>query len=226
MTNFVVFSTVQDVLDEFVASNRTFTAYDITQETRKRVSQKFLHEEVKQFIHDKMAKNTSYTQRGHSVHQAIEYVPAARGGFVSKFKALVAPKNSVMTTAPVATSSYTPNQTQTVLSIPKGLKLKSVAKTSAVTLKPAPSKRLTIKKELIEKLGLTQGDIVNIFSYNNKIILMINRMGVVIKGKFLAQYIVDKSHNVRISPTVLKNAGLSGKVNASVENGKIILEQG
>ncbi len=81
-------------------------------------------------------------------------------------------------------------------------------------LTPDSQGRLCIPANLVREIGLTAGDYADVEIYNGEII--IKQYSNATNALDVRQYMVDGYSNIRLSPTVLKNASLNGTVLAEV----------
>jgi hypothetical protein len=201
---------VNETIYFFVKNNKTFTAFDITLEVRKNTDEEFFHNDIKQYIHDTMAMETSYSKELNTDYNAWEYSPKVipntvlvvkRGMYkVSKdvFNKFVGKFNKNVKTVKVTEGKRDKRKR---LGIPKDLLASLISES-----RPYP---INIKKVDVQNDGslipYRLGDITN----------------------KLQTYTLDSKGNIKISNKVLSEIGFSesDKINIVLCKDKILLKR-
>ncbi len=187
---------LDDVVLEFANADKSFTAYDVTVEARKRTNVEFSHRDVANYIHSAIRTLAShYSVRQHQSYQAREYFnPTPKAVFPPAGKLSRSGAGAViaaLVTAPIAPP------TQAQVNAPNAL---------STTASPRSEGRVLVPSSLMKYIGAKPGTIVSVEIQPGQIFVGLN--GVVSQDK---TYMADKYTNIRLTKRTLKKAGLAGK---------------
>lgn len=220
MATINVFKTIDLCIKDKVANLKSFTAFDITLYAQKLLKEKFLHEEVKAYIHDEMEKVIQtgfYKKEQDTTYPAWKYVYDK-----PQFIPVATPK------VPPASLSFKAGLNKFKKALTK--LSKGTMQVQGALIQPAPKvlkrdnrSRVCIPKVYLDKIGAKPGDRISVYAgnstkgYNARLI----------KDNHGYGFIVDKSTNVRLSNSTLGLRGFKTTDNIGIEgtNNEIYLKK-
>lgn len=175
---------IENLVNNKVKNQELFTAFDITHEARKLRTDKVMHNEVRDIVHDMFMNNRmpSYTRELGSFPNLVTQpwvYHHVNNDILDYGNTVVNPSPSVPSfTTPATSDDSYPVDARGTLCIPK---------------------------KMVESLGCKAGD--QIFVYVNANSLILKKFG---DSTFCTSYTVDKNVNVRVTQSALAAAGLAG----------------
>lgn len=197
---------IENVVNEFVAAEKMFTAWDVTMEVRKRSKQRVQHFEVKKEVHkifdqgnmsdyNRTLANLQNINPQPWVYHLPESDPSLYDG---------KPTANVVPTPIVSNISVAP-AIATISNVDDGV---DIAADGSTVYKFDTTDRLCIPNKLVREIGLKAGDEVEITQAVDG--LFVQPTNGAATAATIASYVVDRYDNVRISRAVLNKIGVSG----------------
>jgi len=189
---------ITDVVSEFVAADKMFTAWDVTMEVRKRSKDRVQHFEVKKEVHKVFDQgNMSGYNRTLATLQNVNpqpwiYHPMSADPTIYDGKP-VAP-------AVVSSISSVDDNDNSI---------SDIAADGSAVYKFDTTDRLCVPNKLVREIGLKTGDEIEITG-SGPIAFFVQPKGAVAAPSVVANYVVDRYDNVRISRATLSKLGISG----------------
>jgi len=203
---------VKEVVGDMARAGKLFSAFDVTRTVRNEKGLQVFHSEVRRAVHNmnrNMELPMDYTSSDFVLSNgktAIIYHPQSAD--VSQYDentigAKVSPFSPAQSTAAVQPQTLAPTPTKTTNRDSRG--------------------RFCISNKLTKQVGLLAADSVFAYADGSKVVVVkYGNAGVFPAGTEFHELIVDKDINIRLSPGILKEAGLdSGSLKTKIVNDKI-----
>lgn len=194
---------IENVVSEFLAAEKMFTAWDVTMEVRKRSKDRVQHFEVKKEVHKIFDQgNMSGYSRTLANLQNVSPQPWIYH--------LSTDDPSIYDGKPTVPAAAVPTTPISSISSVDDNSVADIAADGSAVYKFDTTDRLCVPNKLVREIGLKAGDEIEITAADLSSFFVQPKGNGPAAPSVVANYVVDRYDNVRVSRATLGKLGISG----------------